>query len=251
MYLDRILCHGIGFTPRVAGFWSGRMVRPAMAILLLGSLAGSSVGSVPVPAAERVLCQQQEPANPDLPGSSQAGKPRETSAATPRLVLEDGTPVHLKFARAVVSSEVIAGEKIDLQVTEEVRAGDRLAIRKDSLAQAMVTMAQAKRGMGRGGNLEMKIQAARLASGETAPLRMVKDVKGEGRKGAMVGGMVATGLVFLPAAPLFLFVPGKNAVIPKGTEITAYVNGDVSLDAAKLPAATVPQAAPKEAVPQD
>src|SRR5207302_4199000 len=33
-----------------------------------------------------------------------------------------------------------------------------------------------------------------------------------------------------PAAPLFLFMHGKDITIPKGTEITAYINGDIPLD---------------------
>ena len=50
----------------------------------------------------------------------------------------------------------------------------------------------------------------------------------------MVGGMVATGIVFFPAAPFFLFMHGKDITIPKGTEITAYVNGDVRMEIAKF-----------------
>ncbi len=42
----------------------------------------------------------------------------------------------------------------------------------------------------------------------------------------MTGAIVATSIVFFPAAPLFLFVHGKDITIPSGTEITAYVNGD-------------------------
>lgn len=37
-----------------------------------------------------------------------------------------------------------------------------------------------------------------------------------------------------PAAPFFLFMHGKDISIPKGTEITAYVNGDMKLDIAKF-----------------
>jgi activator of HSP90 ATPase len=50
----------------------------------------------------------------------------------------------------------------------------------------------------------------------------------------MVGGMVATSLVFFPAAPFFLFMHGKDITIPKGTEVTAYINGDMKLDIAKF-----------------
>ena len=43
----------------------------------------------------------------------------------------------------------------------------------------------------------------------------------------MTGAMVATAIEFWPAAPLFLLMHGKDITIPKGTEITAYVNGEV------------------------
>jgi hypothetical protein len=88
--------------------------------------------------------------------------------------------------------------------------------------------------MARGGKLDINIDYVKLVSGEKAALRAVKDVKGGGHTGGMVGGMVVTSLVFFPAAPFFLFMHGKDISIPKGTEITAYVNGDVRLDTAKF-----------------
>jgi hypothetical protein len=65
-------------------------------------------------------------------------------------------------------------------------------------------------------------------------LRAVKDVKGGGHQGAMTGAIVATSIVFFPAAPLFLLVHGKDITIPKGTEITAYLNVDTPLEAEKF-----------------
>jgi hypothetical protein len=50
----------------------------------------------------------------------------------------------------------------------------------------------------------------------------------------MTAGIVATSLIVWPAAPFFLFMHGKDVTIPKGTEITAYVNGDLMLDRAKF-----------------
>src|SRR6478672_11234014 len=50
----------------------------------------------------------------------------------------------------------------------------------------------------------------------------------------MTGAIVATSIVFFPAAPLFLFMHGKDITIPKGTEITAYASGDTKLDQAKF-----------------
>jgi hypothetical protein len=42
--------------------------------------------------------------------------------------------------------------------------------------------------------------------------------------------MIGIAIVFFPAAPLFLFMHGKDITIPKVTEVTAYINGDIPLD---------------------
>jgi hypothetical protein len=58
----------------------------------------------------------------------------------------------------------------------------------------------------------------------------------------MTAGIVATGIVFFPAAPFFLFMLGKDITLPKGAELTAYVNGDMKLDLAKFqPSVSAPQ----------
>lgn len=72
--------------------------------------------------------------------------------------------------------------------------------------------------------------------GEKIALRAVQDLKGGGHQGAVTGAMVATSIVFFPAAPLFLFVHGKDISIPKGTEITAFVNGNTPLELTKFQA---------------
>lgn len=87
---------------------------------------------------------------------------------------------------------------------------------------------------GAGGKLNMNIDSVRLLDGEKAALRAVEEVKGGGHTGAMTGGIVATAIVFWPAAPFFLFMHGKDITVPKGTEITAYVNGNFPIDTAKF-----------------
>jgi hypothetical protein len=59
----------------------------------------------------------------------------------------------------------------------------------------------------------------------------------------MTAGIVATGLLFFPAAPFFLFMHGKDVTIPKGAEITAYTNGNFPLDLAKLASPKMPEPA--------
>src|SRR5438552_18337650 len=83
----------------------------------------------------------------------------------------------------------------------------------------------------------MNIDYVQLISGEKAPLRAVKGGSGGSHTGAMTGAIVATSILFFPAAPFFLFMHGKDITIPKGTELTAYVAGDTPLDPTKLTSA--------------
>src|SRR5947208_14235064 len=103
-------------------------------------------------------------------------------------MLTDGTPVHLKFVHAVVSSRVIAGEKVPLEVVEPVLVGKLVAISQHSQAEAIVSMAQAKRSLGRGGNLELKIDTVRLADGEIVPVRPTIDATDAANQGSADGG---------------------------------------------------------------
>jgi hypothetical protein len=84
----------------------------------------------------------------------------------------------------------------------------------------------------------------------------MQDNKGGGHVGAMTVGMVGTAIVFFPAAPLLLFIHGKDITIPQGTEITAFVEGDMHLNMANFTAAPanpesgqtpIPVAAPVQA----
>ena len=157
-----------------------------------------------------------------------------SAPASTKPVLEDATPVKLRLSRNVSSADAKTGDTVDFEVLEEVRVGDTLVVAKGGIAWGTVTDAEAKKRLGRGGKLDMTIDAVRLVDGEKAALRGVKDVKGGGHTGAMTGGIVAASLIVWPAAPFFLFMHGKDVTIPKGTEITAYVNGNLPLDMAKF-----------------
>lgn len=158
-------------------------------------------------------------------------------------VLEEETPVRLRLNRTISSADAHVGDTVDFETLDDITVNGTLVIPKGGLAFATVTEAQTKRRMARGGKLDINIDYVKLVSGDKAALRAVKDLKGGGHTGAMVGGMVATSIVFFPAAPFFLFMHGKDISIPKGTEITAYVNGDVKLDLAKFQPAAPTQIA--------
>jgi PEGA domain-containing protein len=171
---------------------------------------------------------------PGLAGWQYSTGQTASSAPAGALKLEDGTPIKLRVQRTLSSADAQVNDTVDFDVLEEVKVGDLIVIPKGSMALGTVTEAQPKRRMGRGGKLNVNIDSVRLADGEKAALRGVKDVKGGGHTGAMTGAIVATSIVFFPAAPLFLFMHGKDITIPKGTEFDVYVNGDFTLDPAKF-----------------
>ncbi len=85
------------------------------------------------------------------------------------------------------------------------------------------------------------MDSVRLVDGEKASLRATKEVQGGGHVGAMTAGIVATGLIFWPAAPFFLFMHGKDITIPKGTEVPTFVSGNFAWDMSKFKPATPAQ----------
>jgi hypothetical protein len=200
-----------------------------LSLLALFSLSCASVAQTAASQASPASTAQQ-PAQPAV--QEQAVQTNFTSAKG--FVLEDETPVRLRLNRTISSADAHVGDTVDFEVLDDITVNGTLVIPKGGLAFATVTEAQAKRRMARGGKLDINIDYVKLVSDEKAALRAVKDVKGGGHTGGMVGGMVATSIVFFPAAPFFLFMHGKDISIPKGTEITAYVNGDMKLDIAKF-----------------
>ena len=82
------------------------------------------------------------------------------------------------------------------------------------------------RFLGIGGKVVIKLDSVELVTGNEVALRARKEIKGRSRTKLMVVEMIATGLLYLPAAPVFLLSHGHDSTVLKGTEIAAYINGD-------------------------
>ena len=177
---------------------------------------------------------QAPPTQPISNTPQQVPLAARTSQGPTPFVLLDGTPVKLRLARNLSSADAQVGETVDFEVLEEITLSGITVIPKGATALGTVTEAQSKRRMGRAGKLNVVVEYARLANGEKAALRAAKESAGGSNVGKMTGAIVATSIVFFPAAPLFLLAHGKDVNIPKGTEITAYINGDMKIDSAKL-----------------
>jgi hypothetical protein len=165
--------------------------------------------------------------------SAASGEQSGVSPSTP--ILEDGTPVKLRISQTVSSADAHVDDRVEFEVLEEITVANVVVIPKGGIAWGTVTEAQGKRRMARGGKLEIVMDSVRLVDGEKAALRAVKDAKGGGHAGAMTAGIVATGLLFWPAAPFFLFMHGKDTTIPKGTEVPTFISGNFRLESSRFP----------------
>ena len=144
------------------------------------------------------------------------------------------TPVRLRLAQTISSATAKLNDTVDFEVVEDIKVGNLVVIPQGGTAIGTVTEARTKKSFGRAGKLNVNIDYVRLANGDKVPLRAVKGGSGGSHTGAMTGAVVATAIVFFPAAPLFFFIKGKNIVLPKGTEITAFVAADTPMDPAKF-----------------
>ena len=193
-----------------------------------------------------LVAQQPQPA-PQTPAAAQQAAP---AAPPPPHTLLDGTPVKLRLSQTISSADAKVGQEVPFEVVEDISVDQVVVLPKGATAIATVTAADHKKSMGRAGKLDISISYARLKDQEKVALRATQENKGGGHVGAMTGAIVATSIIFFPAAPLFLFIHGKDISIPQGTEITAFVEGDMHLNMANFVAAPAEQAAAQAAPAQ-
>lgn len=148
--------------------------------------------------------------------------------------LQDGTPVKLRLTKALSSGDAKAGQGISFEVVDDIDVGGVTVLHKGAPAAGAVLQAQTNKRMGRAGKLNFSLNSVLLADGEKATLRAVNDSKGISHEAGMATLMAGMPMV---TAPFFLLIKGENAFFPAGTEITAFIDGDIHLNLDKFRAA--------------
>ena len=182
----------------------------------------------------RTIDPKHAPSDLDLSFAAQPPANQPATYTSEGNILQSGTPVRLVLKENLSSADATTGQEVAFMVADDVIVNGYLLIAHGALGKGTITEAQAKRRMGRAGKLNVNIDYAVMTNGEHAALRAVKNTKGDGRGAAVTTGVVAGAIVFFPAAPLFLLIHGKDIKIPEGTEITAFINGDIRFNAAKF-----------------
>jgi hypothetical protein len=130
------------------------------------------------------------------------------------------------MVRTISSGHAQKGDRLDFVVVKDVTVGGFTIIQAGTIASGSVVGVKGKRFLGIGGNVVIKLDSVELITGDEVALRARKEIKGGSRTKLMLVEMIATGLFYLPAAPVFLLSRGHESTVLKGTEVTAYINGD-------------------------
>lgn len=161
------------------------------------------------------------------PGSMQTDSKIPSSSSN--TVLADGTPIRLRTTRTVSSEDARTGDLLNLEVLDQVKIDDTVIIPKGATGLAIVTAAEPRKLMGRGGRLDISIDSVKLVNGQKVALRAVLHSAENANQSSIVSALAASNVSNVSSAPL-IFVRGKDIAIPQGTEFLAYVNGDVPLE---------------------
>jgi len=191
--------------------------------------------SVPLLLASLVAQQAPQPPTPASPAPAAvtaAAPAQQTSAAA--AILQDGTPMKLRLLNKLDSHTAKEGDEIPFDVVNDVVVGGVTVLRRGSAATGVITQATSSKTMGRAGKLSFTINDIQLRNGGKVPVRAFNRTRGENRTGEVVALMLEMPLA---SAPFFLLIHGTNTSFPRGTEITAFVNGDLRLDLASFSAA--------------
>lgn len=146
------------------------------------------------------------------------------------VVIPDGTEVRLQLVERVSSATARVGEKIRLEVAEDVKVGDRIVIAQGAPASGTVTVAEPRKSFGRRGKLDFTIDSVKTVDDQPVRLRVTKRAEGGER-------YLATGVVTYFTLVGGVFVKGKDVEVDTGTQYVIYIDGDRRLGGSSLAAA--------------
>ena len=178
-----------------------------------------------------------------LPCGSFAQALRPDSA---ELVIAGGTPVKLQLAQTISSAHSRNGDRLDFEVVEDVAVGGLTIIRAGTMASGSVAKVESRRPFGVGGKVIIKLDSVALVTGERVRLLARQEFKGGSHTKLMAEGMLLASMIYLPATPLFLLSHGSDCTVLKGSEVTAYIDGDARVKSADLARAKDSEARLKE-----
>jgi hypothetical protein len=168
--------------------------------------------------------------------------------------LPDGTRIPVRTMEQLSSATLKDGDPVTFAVVEDVVVDGEVVIKQGTPVRGAIVDAEAKRRMGRAGKLQYTVNETKGVDRSPIRVRAVQDRRGNSNVTSTAVTTVAVG-VFVPvAAPFFLLRKGHDVVVPEGTRIDTFVDGDHMVGTESEPAAgaavaavSLPAAAPPRA----
>jgi len=168
-----------------------------------------------IPAASPAVIQGTQTAG----HASLVVQPQTQAPEMPlKLVLKEGTDVHLRFAQDLSSKTAEDGDSVALVLDEDLKVGDVTVARAGAKAVGTVTNSTKAGMMGKSGDLSMRLEYLIVADSRLR-LRGAKGKEGEGKEDTAIVLTILFG-------PIGLIKHGKNVLVKQGTPITVYVDQD-------------------------
>ena len=150
--------------------------------------------------------------------------------------LPDGTRIPVRVVEQLSSGTLKDNDIVNFAVVEDVIVDGAVVIKQGTPVRGTIVDAQAKRRMGRAGKLQYTVNETKAVDRSVIRLRAVQQKQGDSNVTSTAVTTAAVA-VFVPvAAPFFLLRKGHDIVVPEGTRIDAFVDGDHAVAALSEPA---------------
>jgi hypothetical protein len=204
-------------SPRLVGILS---------ILFLGVLTSAEFLAIAALSQQPSYAQSdsslQKPLPPNPSSSFKSPLPNPMSG----FILTNNTPIKLKFKETISSKTAQENQLIEFEVAEDIAVQGVTVIARGTNAKGIISEVKRAKMLGRKGKIAIVLKEVALVSGERVSLRA-----NQSQGGGLSAGTIALSAI---VTPFFLFMGGKEAKYPAGTEFTAFVDGDYGLDRAKF-----------------
>ena len=140
--------------------------------------------------------------------------------------IPDGTRIPVRVMEQLSSATVKDNDPVTFAVVEDVVVDGDIVIKQGTPVRGVIVNAAAKRRMGRAGKLSYTVNETKAIDRSPIRLRAVQQKQGDSNVTSTAVTTTAVA-VFVPvAAPLFLLRKGSDIVVPEGTRVDTFVDGD-------------------------
>ena len=143
-------------------------------------------------------------------------------------VLPANTPIVIRNMNTISTKEIVSGDTITFSVVTDCKdAGGNILIKSGTPVSAQISFSKAKGMIGKSGELVISDFSTTAVDGTYVPLSSTVSAKTDDK---MVVSIVLSVLI----CPLFLLMKGDEAIIPAGTQKTAYTMSEVYVKPVKI-----------------